>query len=124
MSNGNGCVLTIGGRRIYISGDTQDVPEMRALPDIDVASVCTNLPFTMTVDAAASAAREFRPRVVYPYHFSSSDVQRFKRLVASPAGSLTCSARNDPSIPMLRLIINNTGITVFAYTFTVILGSL
>jgi L-ascorbate metabolism protein UlaG (beta-lactamase superfamily) len=86
MGNGNGYVVTIGGRRIYISGDTQDVPEMRALPDIDVAFVCMNLPFTMTVDAAASAVREFRPRVVFPYHFSSSDVQRFKQLVGTDLG--------------------------------------
>ena len=83
---GNGYVLTIGGRRIYMSGDTQDVPEMRALQNIDVAFVCMNLPFTMTVDAAASAVRQFQPRVVYPYHFSSSDVGRFKQLVGTDLG--------------------------------------
>ena len=84
--NGNGYVLTLGGKRIYASGDTQDVPEMRALTNIDVAFVCMNLPFTMTVEAAADAVRAFRPRVVYPYHFSSSDVNRFKQLVGTDLG--------------------------------------
>jgi L-ascorbate metabolism protein UlaG (beta-lactamase superfamily) len=69
-----------------MSGDTQDVPEMRALQNIDVAFVCMNLPFTMTVDAAASAVRQFQPRVVYPYHYSSSDVNRFKQLVGTDLG--------------------------------------
>lgn len=84
--NGNGYVVTMGGKRFYMAGDTQDVPEMRALQNIDVALICMNLPFTMTVDAAASAVRQFQPRVVYPYHFSSSDVNRFKRLVGTDLG--------------------------------------
>lgn len=82
---GNGYVLTLGGERIYISGDTEDIPEMRALRDIDVAFVCMNLPYTMTVEQAASGVLAFKPRVVYPYHYRGkeemSDVQRFKRLV-------------------------------------------
>ncbi len=73
---GNGYVLTIGGRRIYFSGDTGDIPEMRALPDIDVAYVCMNVPFTMTVAQASSAVRAFRPAVVYPYHFRNQDNTR------------------------------------------------
>lgn len=83
---GNGYVLTIGGRRIYVSGDTEDVPELRALEGIDVAFLCMNLPFTMTVDQAASLVREFRPAVVFPYHFSASDLARFKRLVGLDLG--------------------------------------
>jgi len=70
---GNGYVLTIGGRRLYLSGDSEDIPEMRALPGIDVAFVCMNVPFTMPVDKAASAARAFRPRVLYPYHYRNQD---------------------------------------------------
>ncbi len=70
---GNGYVLTLGGRRLYISGDTEDIPEMRRLRDIDVAFLCMNLPYTMSVDKAASATREFKPSVVYPYHFRSRD---------------------------------------------------
>jgi L-ascorbate metabolism protein UlaG (beta-lactamase superfamily) len=80
---GNGYVLTLGDRRVYISGDTEDIPEMRALRNIDVAFVCMNLPFTMDINQAASAAREFRPRRIFPYHFSSSNVTQFKELVGT-----------------------------------------
>ena len=69
----NGYVLTIGDMRMYISADTEDVPEMRALRDIDVAFVCMNLPFTMDIDAAADAVAEFKPTVVYPYHYRGKD---------------------------------------------------
>jgi L-ascorbate metabolism protein UlaG (beta-lactamase superfamily) len=78
---GNGYVLTLGGKRVYISGDTEDTPEMRALEDIDVAFVCFNLPYTMTEEQAASAVREFAPTIVYPYHYRGSDIDKFKRLV-------------------------------------------
>jgi L-ascorbate metabolism protein UlaG (beta-lactamase superfamily) len=78
---GNGYVLTMGGKRVYISGDTEDIPEMRALRDIDVAFVCFNLPYTMTEEQAASAVRDFAPKVVYPYHYRGSDVEKFERLV-------------------------------------------
>jgi L-ascorbate metabolism protein UlaG (beta-lactamase superfamily) len=84
---GNGYVLTLGDQRVYISGDTEDIPEMRALKDIDVAFVCMNLPYTMDVDAAADAVLAFAPRVVFPYHFRSqggfSDLEEFKALVAA-----------------------------------------
>jgi L-ascorbate metabolism protein UlaG (beta-lactamase superfamily) len=82
---GNGYILTMGDERIYISGDTEDIPEMRALKDIDVAFVCMNLPYTMTVEQAANGVLAFKPRVVYPYHYRGkegfSDVGRFKELV-------------------------------------------
>lgn len=82
---GNGYVLTFGEQRVYISGDTEDIPEMRSLKDIDIAFVCMNLPYTMTVDAAASAVLEFKPKMVYPYHYRGkegiSDVKRFQELV-------------------------------------------
>jgi L-ascorbate metabolism protein UlaG (beta-lactamase superfamily) len=80
---GNGYVLRLGGKRVYISGDTEDIPEMRALKNIDVAFVCMNLPYTMDVTQAASAVREFRPRIVYPYHYRGSDVEKFKSLVGN-----------------------------------------
>lgn len=70
---GNGYVLTLGGRRLFMTGDTGNIPEMRALTDIDVAFVCVNVPYTMTVSDAATAVRAFRPRVVYPYHFQNQD---------------------------------------------------
>jgi L-ascorbate metabolism protein UlaG (beta-lactamase superfamily) len=83
---GNGYVLTLGGARVYLSGDTEDTPEMRALRGIDVAFVCMNLPYTMTVDQAASAVRAFKPKVVYPYHCRGSDLEKFKQLVGADAG--------------------------------------
>jgi len=83
---GNGYVLTINQKRIYISGDTEDIAEMRSLKNIDYAFICMNLPYTMTVDQAASAVKEFTPKVVIPYHYRGkgmiSDVQRFKHLVS------------------------------------------
>lgn len=88
---GNGYVVTLGGKRIYISGDTEDIPEMRSLRDIDVAFVCMNLPYTMDVDHAADAVLAFKPRIVYPYHYRGkemSDVEKFKSLVASKEKSI------------------------------------
>jgi L-ascorbate metabolism protein UlaG (beta-lactamase superfamily) len=66
---GNGYVLTIGGKRIYISGDTGNVPEIHLLQNIDVAFVCMNQPYTMTITDATNAVSAFHPKVVYPYHF-------------------------------------------------------
>ncbi len=79
---GNGYVLTYGGKRFYISGDTENTPEMRALRNIDVAFVCMNLPFTMTPEEAAEAVRAFHPRVVYPYHSRGSDTAAFEKALA------------------------------------------
>lgn len=83
---GNGYILTVGGKRIYLSGDTSDIPEMRKLKNIDVAFVCMNLPYTMDINQAASAVLDFKPKVVYPYHYRGqgglSDVEAFKKLVA------------------------------------------
>ena len=83
---GNGYVLTVGGKRIYISGDTEDIPEMRTLENIDVAFVCMNLPYTMDIEQAASAVLDFKPAVMYPYHFRGgggklSDVDAFQKMV-------------------------------------------
>lgn len=86
---GNGYVLTMGGKRIYISGDTEDIPEMRGLKDIDAAFVCMNLPYTMDVEHAADAVLAFKPKIVYPYHYRGkemSDVEKFKSLVAKDKG--------------------------------------
>jgi L-ascorbate metabolism protein UlaG (beta-lactamase superfamily) len=81
----NGYVLTVDGRRVYIAGDTEDIPEMRALTDIDIAFLPMNLPFTMTVDQASSAVAAFKPAVVYPYHYGESDVQKFAADVKAAA---------------------------------------
>jgi L-ascorbate metabolism protein UlaG (beta-lactamase superfamily) len=83
---GNGYVVTLGGTRTYIAGDTEDIPEMRALENIDAAFVCMNLPYTMDVAAAADAVLEFKPKVVFPYHNRGkggmSDLDEFRSLVA------------------------------------------
>src|SRR5271157_2200082 len=76
---GNGYVLTYGGVRFYFSGDTEGVPEMRALKNIDVAFVCMNLPYTMPPDEAAAAVKAFHPKVVIPYHYRGSDLAVFKK---------------------------------------------
>ena len=76
---GNGYVLTYGGTRFYFSGDTEGVAEMRALKNIDVAFVCMNLPYTMPPDEAAEVVRAFKPKVVYPYHYSKSDMSVFAK---------------------------------------------
>jgi L-ascorbate metabolism protein UlaG (beta-lactamase superfamily) len=78
---GNGYILVIGGKNIYISGDTADIPEMRALKNIDIAFVCMNLPYTMDVNAAAQGVLAFKPKAVYPYHYRGQDVNVFKSLV-------------------------------------------
>lgn len=78
---GNGYLLTLADTRVYIAGDTEAIPEMLALEDVDVAFIPMNLPYTMTVEQAAEAVRAFRPRIVYPYHFRGSDVDEFRRLV-------------------------------------------
>lgn len=74
---GNGYVITIGGKRLYVAGDTECTPEMKALKDIDAAFLPMNLPYTMTPAEAAECAKAFRPRIVYPYHYRGQDVDVF-----------------------------------------------
>lgn len=76
---GNGYVITYGGFRLYVSGDTEGTPEMRSLRNIDAALVCMNLPYTMPPEEAAEAVKMFRPRVVIPYHYRGSDLTVFSR---------------------------------------------
>jgi L-ascorbate metabolism protein UlaG (beta-lactamase superfamily) len=95
---GNGYVLGIGGKNIYISGDTQGIPEMRALKDIDIAFVCMNLPYTMDINEAADAVLAFRPKIVYPYHYRGqggpSDVATFKKMVEEKNKNIEVRLRN------------------------------
>ncbi|HTM51592.1 MAG TPA: MBL fold metallo-hydrolase [Bryobacteraceae bacterium] len=79
---GDGFVLTYGGKRFYISGDTEGTPEMKALKNIDVAFVCMNLPYTMPPEEAAEAVKAFKPKVVYPYHYRGSDLKVFESALA------------------------------------------
>lgn len=95
---GNGYILTLGGKQIYISGDTEDIPEMRGLKNIDVAFVCMNLPYTMDIEQAASAVADFQPAVVYPFHYRGTeglaDTEKFKQLVNTSAPEVDVRLRN------------------------------
>ena len=82
----NGYVLTFGDKRVYVAGDTEATPEMKALKDIDIAFLPCNLPFTMTTKEAAEAARAFRPKVLYPYHQGQSNPAEVKTLLADEKG--------------------------------------
>ena len=76
---GNGYIVTYGGKRFYISGDTEGTPEMRQLKNIDVAFVCMNLPYTMPPEEAADAVKAFHPKIVIPYHYRGSDLSVFQK---------------------------------------------
>jgi L-ascorbate metabolism protein UlaG (beta-lactamase superfamily) len=78
---GNGYVITFGGKRVYVAGDTENTPEMKALKDIDIAFLPMNLPYTMTAEMVADAARAFKPKVLYPYHFGKTDTARLVALL-------------------------------------------
>lgn len=73
---GNGYILTFGEIRLYVAGDTENIPEMKALKAIDIAFLPMNLPYTMTPEMVADAAKAFRPRILYPYHYGKTDVSR------------------------------------------------
>jgi len=77
----NGYLLTIGGKRVYIAGDTEDTPEMTALKNIDIAFLPMNQPYTMTPEQVAKAARAFKPRLLYPYHYGDTDPARLVALL-------------------------------------------
>lgn len=95
---GNGYILNLGGKNIYLSGDTEDIPEMRNLKNIDVAFVCMNQPFTMDITQASTAVLEFKPKIMYPYHYRGqgglSDVEAFKKLVNAANASIDVRLRN------------------------------
>jgi L-ascorbate metabolism protein UlaG (beta-lactamase superfamily) len=84
---GNGYILTFGDLRIYVAGDTENTTEMKALQDIDVAFLPMNLPYTMTPEMVADAARTFRPRILYPYHYGDTDATQLVEML-----------RDDPEI--------------------------
>jgi L-ascorbate metabolism protein UlaG (beta-lactamase superfamily) len=83
---GNGYVLTLGGKRIYFSGDTESVPEMKALKNIDIAFVTMNLPYTMPPEEAAEGVKAFKPKIVYPYHYRNSDLNVFTNALKGEKG--------------------------------------
>jgi L-ascorbate metabolism protein UlaG (beta-lactamase superfamily) len=95
---GNGYVLTFSNKKVYLSGDTSGIPEMRSLKNIDVAFVCMNLPYTMDINEAAEAVLDFKPKVVYPYHYRGqnglSDTNAFKKLVNDKNANIEVRLRN------------------------------
>ena len=78
----NGYVLTLDGLRIYIAGDTEDIPEMADLKDIDIAFLPCNQPYTMTVDQCVNAAKIIKPKVLFPYHYSETPVHKISMALA------------------------------------------
>lgn len=95
---GNGYVLKMGGKSVFLSGDTSGIPEIKALKNIDVAFVCMNLPYTMDINEAAATVLAFKPKVVYPYHYRGqngfSDTEAFKKLVNEKDGKIEVRVRD------------------------------
>ena len=96
---GNGYVINFGGKRVYLSGDTDGTPDMRSLKNIDVAFVCMNPPYTMDVSQAADAVLAFKPKVIYPYHYRQpgnkfSDIESFKKMVEDKDPNIDVRLRN------------------------------
>jgi len=83
---GNGYIMTFGDRRVYVAGDTEDIPEMEELRDIECAFLPMNLPYTMTPEMVAEAAKKFRPKVLYPYHYGDTDTSKLERLLKEEQG--------------------------------------
>ena len=79
--NGNGYVITFGDKRIYLAGDTENIPEMKNLKNIDYAFLPMNLPYTMTPEMVADAAKAFKPKVLYPYHYGETDPVKLAELM-------------------------------------------
>ncbi|MDO9069096.1 MAG: MBL fold metallo-hydrolase, partial [Deltaproteobacteria bacterium] len=77
----NGYVLTIGGRNVYLAGDTENTPEMSQLKDIDIAFLPMNQPYTMTPEQLARAVKDFKPKIVYPYHYGETDLTGLPELL-------------------------------------------
>jgi L-ascorbate metabolism protein UlaG (beta-lactamase superfamily) len=84
--NGNGYILTFGDKRVYIAGDTENVPEIKALKNIDVAFLPMNQPYTMTPDQVADVAKAMRPKVLYPYHYGNTDTAKLVDLLKDEKG--------------------------------------
>ncbi len=79
--DGNGYIITFGDKRVYVAGDTENTPEMKELEDIDIAFLPMNLPYTMTPEMVADAAKAFRPNILYPYHYGDTDTSELVELL-------------------------------------------
>ncbi len=83
---GNGYVITFGDKRVYVAGDTENVPEMKGLKEIDIAFLPMNLPYTMTPEMVADAAKAFKPKILYPYHYGETDTSKIVDLLKDTKG--------------------------------------
>ena len=79
--DGNGYVITLGDKRVYVAGDTENTPEMKELKEIYIAFLPMNLPYTMTPEMVADAAKAFKPKILYPYHYGQTDPQKLTDLL-------------------------------------------
>ena len=84
--DGNGYVITFGDKRVYVAGDTENTPEMKKLEKIDIAFLPMNLPYTMTPEMVADAAKAFKPKILYPYHFGDTDTSELVKLLEGEEG--------------------------------------
>jgi L-ascorbate metabolism protein UlaG (beta-lactamase superfamily) len=83
---GNGYIFTFGDKKIYVAGDTENTPEMKKLENIDVAFLPMNLPYTMSPEMVADAAKAFKPKVLYPYHTGDTDISKLTGLMKQTEG--------------------------------------
>lgn len=81
--DGNGYIITFGDKRVYVAGDTENIPEMKQLKNIDIAFLPMNLPYTMTPEMVADAVKAFKPKILYPYHFGDTDTSKLVKLLES-----------------------------------------
>ncbi len=79
--HGNGYVITFGDKRVYVAGDTENIPEMKRLKNIDIAFLPMNLPYTMTPEMVVDAAMAFKPKILYPYHYGQTDPEKLVNLL-------------------------------------------
>jgi L-ascorbate metabolism protein UlaG (beta-lactamase superfamily) len=91
--NGNGYVITFGDKRVYVAGDTENVPEMKGLKEIDIAFLPMNVPYTMTPEMVADAAKAFKPKILYPYHYGKTDTSKLVDLLKD-TGDIEVRIRN------------------------------
>lgn len=84
--DGNGYIITFGDKRVYVAGDTENTPEMKKLRDIDIAFLPMNLPYTMSPEMVADAAKAFKPKLLYPYHFGGTETSKLTNLLKDVKG--------------------------------------
>lgn len=84
--NGNGYIITFANKRVYVAGDTENTPEMKALKNINIAFLPMNLPYTMTPEMVAEAAKAFKPKILYPYHYGRTDTSKIVELLKGVKG--------------------------------------